>query len=86
MIAIIETLIEKGHAYVGEGHVLFDVGSDPNYGSLSGRSVDEMIAGARIEVAPYKKGPMDFVLWKPSTDDLPGWESPWGARAARLAH
>jgi cysteinyl-tRNA synthetase len=78
MIAMIEGLIAKGHAYAAEGHVLFDVRSYPDYGRLSGRSVDDMIAGARVEVAPYKRDPMDFVLWKPSTDDLPGWDSPWG--------
>ncbi len=79
MVAMIETLIEKGHAYEAEGHVLFAVESwKDEYGTLSGRSVDDMIAGARVEVAPYKKNPMDFVLWKPSSDDLPGWESPWG--------
>ncbi|QCO54789.1 cysteine--tRNA ligase [Pseudorhodobacter turbinis] len=78
MIAMIEGLIAKGHAYAAEGHVLFDVRSYPDYGQLSGRSVDDMIAGARVEVAPYKRDPMDFVLWKPSDDDTPGWESPWG--------
>jgi len=78
MIAMIETLIERGHAYAAEGHVLFDVNSMDEYGRLSGRSLDDMVAGARVEVAPYKKDPMDFVLWKPSSDDLPGWESPWG--------
>ena len=79
MIAMIETLIAKGHAYVAEGHVLFAVESwREGYGKLSGRSVDDMIAGSRVEVAPYKRNPMDFVLWKPSTDDLPGWDSPWG--------
>ena len=78
MIAMIETLIAKGHAYAAEGHVLFDVRSYPAYGALSGRSVDDMIAGARVEVAPYKRDPMDFVLWKPSGPDLPGWDSPWG--------
>ncbi|MEL7150347.1 MAG: cysteine--tRNA ligase [Pseudomonadota bacterium] len=78
MIALIEGLIAKGHAYAAEGHVLFRVRSYEQYGALSGRSVDDMIAGARVEVAPYKEDPMDFVLWKPSTDDLPGWESPWG--------
>jgi cysteinyl-tRNA synthetase len=78
MIAMIEGLIAKGHAYVAEGHVLFRVRSYAEYGALSGRSVDDMIAGARVEVAPYKEDPMDFVLWKPSSDDLPGWESPWG--------
>ncbi len=78
MIALIETLIAKDHAYAAEGHVLFAVGSMADYGRLSGRSRDEMIAGARVEVAPYKRDPADFVLWKPSADDLPGWESPWG--------
>ena len=79
MIAMIEELISKGHAYEAEGHVLFAVDSwKERYGNLSGRSVDDMIAGARVEVAPYKRNPMDFVLWKPSSDDLPGWESPWG--------
>ena len=78
MIAMIEGLIEKGHAYEAEGHVLFRVRSYKEYGALSGRSVDDMIAGARVEVAPYKEDPMDFVLWKPSSDDLPGWDSPWG--------
>lgn len=78
MVAMIETLIEKGFAYEAEGHVLFDVSSDPNYGALSKRDLREMIAGARVEVAPYKKAAQDFVLWKPSTDDLPGWDSPWG--------
>jgi len=78
MIAMIRELIEKGHAYVAEGHVLFAVDSYPDYGALSGRSTEDMIAGARVEVAPFKRNPMDFVLWKPSTDDLPGWESPWG--------
>ena len=78
MIAMIEGLIAKGHAYAADGHVLFSVKSYPDYGRLSGRSVDDMIAGARVEVAPYKRDPMDFVLWKPSSDDLPGWDSPWG--------
>ena len=79
MVAMIEDLIAKGHAYAAEGHVLFAVDSwKEGYGKLSGRSVDDMIAGARVEVAPYKKNPMDFVLWKPSTGDLPGWDSPWG--------
>ncbi len=78
MVAMIEGLIAKGHAYAAEGHVLFAVDSYDAYGALSGRSVDDMIAGARVEVAPYKKNPMDFVLWKPSSDDLPGWDSPWG--------
>ena len=78
MIAMIGGLIEKGHAYAREGHVLFRVRSYAGYGALSGRSVDDMIAGARVEVAPFKEDPMDFVLWKPSDADLPGWESPWG--------
>ncbi|MBT3140638.1 cysteine--tRNA ligase [Phaeobacter gallaeciensis] len=79
MIAMNEDLITKGHAYAAEGHVLFAVDSwKEHYGKLSGRSVDDMIAGARVEVAPYKRNPMDFVLWKPSTAEQPGWESPWG--------
>lgn len=77
MIAMTETLIERGHAYAAEGHVLFSVQSDPNYGQLSKRTMDEMRAGARVEVAPYKRDPVDFVLWKPSNDE-PGWDSPWG--------
>lgn len=78
MVAMIETLIARGHAYAAEGHVLFDVRSYGAYGALSGRSVDDMIAGARVEIAPYKRDPMDFVLWKPSNAGLPGWDSPWG--------
>ena len=78
MVAMIEGLIASGHAYAAEGHVLFRVRSYEAYGALSGRSVDDMIAGARVEVAPYKEDPMDFVLWKPSGPDLPGWDSPWG--------
>jgi cysteinyl-tRNA synthetase len=78
MIAMIETLIAKGHAYAAEGHALFRVRSYKDYGALSGRSVDDMIAGARVEVAPFKEDPMDFVLWKPSSDAEPGWDSPWG--------
>ena len=78
MIAIIETLIEKNHAYVADENVLFHVPSFPAYGGLSGRSRDEQIAGARVEVASYKKDPADFVLWKPSAKDEPGWDSPWG--------
>ncbi|HEY2447133.1 MAG TPA: cysteine--tRNA ligase [Rhizomicrobium sp.] len=78
MIAFIEKLIETGHAYPADGHVLFDVSSKSDYGKLAHRSTDEMIAGARVEVAPYKRGAMDFVLWKPSDDSLPGWPSPWG--------
>ncbi|MBF9028087.1 cysteine--tRNA ligase [Rhodobacterales bacterium FZCC0188] len=78
MIAMIEDLIAKGHAYAAEGHVLFSVASYPDYGRLSGRTVEDMIAGARVEVAPYKRDAMDFVLWKPSDADTPGWDSPWG--------
>jgi len=78
IVAMIERLIDSGHAYAAEGHVLFSVGSFDGYGKLSRRDVDDMIAGARIEVAPYKRDPGDFVLWKPSTADLPGWDSPWG--------
>jgi len=78
MIAMIETLIDKGHAYAAEGHVLFDVESYADYGQLSRRNLREMIAGSRVEVAPYKKSAHDFVLWKPSTPELPGWDSPWG--------
>ncbi len=78
MVAMTETLIAQGHAYAAEGHVLFAVESWNGYGALSRRSVDEMVAGARVEVAPYKKNPMDFVIWKPSTPEQPGWESPWG--------
>ena len=78
MIAMIEDLIAKGHAYAAEGHVLFSVAAYPDYGRLSGRTVEDMIAGARVEVAPYKRDAMDFVLWKPSDADTPGWDSPWG--------
>lgn len=78
MIALIETLIAKDKAYAADGHVLFAVRSWERYGELSGHSRDEMIAGARVEVAPYKKDPADFVLWKPSSDEQPGWDSPWG--------
>ena len=78
MVAMIEKLIDKGFAYEADGHVLFDVSSDADYGSLSKRDLREMIAGSRVEVAPYKKAAHDFVLWKPSTPELPGWESPWG--------
>ena len=78
MVAIIEKLIAAGNAYASQGHVLFSVPSMPSYGQLSRRSLDEMIAGARVDVAPYKQGDMDFVLWKPSKDEEPGWESPWG--------
>src|SRR5215472_1811230 len=78
MIALIERLIASGHAYAAESHALFRVGSYPEYGKLSRRSRRDMIAGARVEVAPYKEDPGDFVLWKPSTPDQPGWDSPWG--------
>src|SRR5882672_2762284 len=79
MIAMIEALIASGHAYVAEGHVLYDVSSKSDYGKLARRSLDEMLAGARVEVAPYKKNPMDFVLWKPSKPGEPSWPSPWSA-------
>ncbi|UFN50467.1 cysteine--tRNA ligase [Roseomonas sp. OT10] len=78
MVTLIERLIASGHAYAAEGHVLFSVPSFPDYGKLSGRDPEEMLAGARVEVAPYKRDPGDFVLWKPSEPDLPGWDSPWG--------
>ena len=78
MIAIIGVLIDKGYAYHEDGHVLFHVPSMPGYGKLSGHSREELIAGARVEVAPYKRDPADFVLWKPSETSLPGWDSPWG--------
>ncbi len=78
MVTMIEELIAKGHAYEAEGHVLFAIDSYADYGRLSKRDMEDMIAGARIEVAPYKRNPGDFVLWKPSRDDQPGWPSPWG--------
>ena len=78
MIRIIEELIAAGHAYAAQSHVLFNVSSKADYGKLSRRSVDEMLAGARVEVAPYKQNAMDFVLWKPSDAKAPGWDSPWG--------
>ncbi|HVW51946.1 MAG TPA: cysteine--tRNA ligase [Trinickia sp.] len=78
IIDLIRELIERGHAYVEQEHVLFDVPSYPAYGELSGRRTEDMLAGARVEVAPYKRDPMDFVLWKPSTPEQPGWDSPWG--------
>jgi len=78
IIAMIQDLIAGGHAYAAEGHVLFAVASFPDYGKLSRRDPEEMLAGARVDVAPYKRDPGDFVLWKPSSDELPGWESPWG--------
>ena len=78
IVDMIERLIARGHAYAADGHVLFNVPSDPNYGSLAHRSLEDMLDGARVEVAPYKRDPKDFVLWKPSTPELPGWDSPWG--------
>ncbi|PKV12098.1 cysteine--tRNA ligase [Xanthomonas prunicola] len=78
IVAMIEQLIANGHAYAAEGHVLFSVSSFDGYGKLSRRDPDEMLAGARVDVAPYKRDPGDFVLWKPSSHDMPGWESPWG--------
>ena len=78
MVAMVATLIERGNAYVAEGHVLFDVASDKDYGSLSRRDREAMLAGARVEVAPYKRDGADFVLWKPSADGVIGWDSPWG--------
>ncbi|RMX08238.1 cysteine--tRNA ligase [Corticibacter populi] len=78
IIDLIQTLVARGHAYVEQGHVLFHVPSWHAYGRLSGHRPQDMIAGARVEVAPYKRDPLDFVLWKPSTPDLPGWNSPWG--------
>ena len=78
MIEMIEALIAKGHAYLADGHVLFEVASMPAYGAFAKRSPDEMLAGARVEVAPYKRDAMDFVLWKPSDAETPGWDSPWG--------
>jgi cysteinyl-tRNA synthetase len=80
MVGLIETLIQRGHAYVADDHVLFDVATMPDYGRLANRSLDEMEAGARVEVAPYKKGPMDFVLWKPSKPGEPAWPSPAGIK------
>src|SRR5215213_5054498 len=78
MIAMVERLIETGHAYEAMGHVLFSVPSDPDYGALSRRDREAMLAGARVEVAPYKRDPADFVLWKPSDQGVVGWDSPWG--------
>jgi cysteinyl-tRNA synthetase len=78
MIVMIERLVGFGHAYVAEGHVLFSVPSDPDYGALSRRDREATLAGARVEVAPYKRDPADFVLWKPSADGVIGWDSPWG--------
>jgi cysteinyl-tRNA synthetase len=78
MISMIQRLVETGHAYQAEGHVLFDIESFDHYGALSRRDTREMIAGSRVEVAPFKKNPGDFILWKPSEDPQPGWDSPWG--------
>ncbi len=78
MIDLVRHLVDNGYAYEAQGHVLFSVSKMKNYGALSGRSMDEMIAGARVEVAPYKKEPGDFILWKPSDATQPGWDSPWG--------
>ena len=78
MLAMIGKLVDADHAYAAEGHVLFAVESDAAYGNLARRSLDDMIAGARVEVAPYKRHPADFVLWKPSNPEQPGWDSPWG--------
>ena len=78
IVAMIERLVASGHAYAAEGHVLFAVDAFDGYGKLSRRDPEDMLAGARVEVAPYKRNPGDFVLWKPSTGDLPGWPSPWG--------
>ena len=78
IIEIIQRLIANGHAYEAQGHVLFAVASDADYGKFSGRTPEDLIAGARVDVAPYKRDPGDFVLWKPSSEDLPGWPSPWG--------
>ncbi|MBK1697352.1 cysteine--tRNA ligase [Rhodovibrio salinarum] len=78
MVALIQRLVDSDHAYAAEGHVLFSVPSDPEYGQLSRRDREEMVAGARVEVAPYKRDPADFVLWKPAQDGEPGWDSPWG--------
>lgn len=78
ILQMVQGLIDNGHAYEAEGHVLFQVGSYKDYGKLSGRDPEELLAGARVEIAPYKKAAGDFVLWKPSNDDQPGWDSPWG--------
>ena len=83
MIAMIQTLIKGGFAYAAEGHVLFSVAAMPAYGALSGRSMEDMIAGARVEVAPYKRDPADFVLWKPSSEDQPGWDNPFSETPGR---
>ena len=85
MIDLTERLIKAGNAYPADGHVLFAVESMPGYGALSGRKLEDMLAGARVEVADYKRHAGDFVLWKPSAADEPGWDSPWGAGKAGLA-
>lgn len=79
MIALMQRLVDDGYAYAAEGHVLFDVGAYSEYGKLSGRTLEDMIAGARVEIAPYKRNPADFVLWKPSSENEPAWESPFGS-------
>ncbi|NRA88726.1 MAG: cysteine--tRNA ligase [Rhizobiales bacterium] len=79
MIEIIQSLIDKGNAYAAEGHVLFSVSSMPTYGDFSNRNIEDMLAGARVDVAAYKRDEMDFVLWKPSNEGIPAWDSPWGA-------
>ena len=84
MIAMISLLIDKGHAYAADEHVLFQVSTMPHYGALSKRSMEDMIAGARVEVAPYKRAPEDFILWKPSTNSQPGWDSPWAVSYTHL--
>ena len=86
MIDIIEKLIKKNHAYEADGNVLFAVNTFDNYGNLSGKSLEDLIAGSRVEVADYKKNPADFTLWKPSKANEPGWDSPWGQRTSRLAY
>ena len=78
MIALIKDLIDKGNAYEADGHVLFQVSTMKDYGELSNRKVEDLLAGARVEVASYKREAPDFILWKPSSDDQPGWDSPWG--------
>jgi len=83
MIAMIQTLVDGGFAYIAEDHVLFSVATMPTYGALSGRNMEDMIAGARVEVAPYKRDAADFVLWKPSNDDQPGWDNPFSAQKGR---
>ncbi len=86
MVTLIKQLIARGHAYEAGGEVLFDTASMPDYGALSGRRLDEQLAGARIAVDAHKKNPADFVLWKLSSEDEPGWDSPWGRGRPGLAH